>query len=48
VSWGEALRGALVPQLALDHNEFVTILAVLGTTISAYLFFWRAAEEAEG
>jgi NRAMP (natural resistance-associated macrophage protein)-like metal ion transporter len=47
VSWGEALRGALVPRLALDHDELVTILAVLGTTISPYLFFWQAAEEAE-
>ncbi len=47
VSWGEALEGALVPRFALNHDEFVTILAVLGTTISPYLFFWQAAEEAE-
>jgi NRAMP (natural resistance-associated macrophage protein)-like metal ion transporter len=47
VSWGEALWGAIVPRFALNHDEFVTILAVLGTTISPYLFFWQAAEEAE-
>ena len=36
-----------MPRFALNHDEFVTILAVLGTTISPYLFFWQAAEEAE-
>jgi NRAMP (natural resistance-associated macrophage protein)-like metal ion transporter len=47
VSWGEAVWGAFVPRFALNHDEFVTILAVLRTTISPYLFFWQAAEEAE-
>jgi NRAMP (natural resistance-associated macrophage protein)-like metal ion transporter len=47
VSWGEALTGAFVPRVSLNADEFTTILAVLGTTISPYLFFWQAAEEAE-
>ena len=47
VSWGEALIGALVPRLSLNRDMLTTVLAVLGTTISPYLFFWQAAEEAE-
>ncbi len=47
VSWGEALMGALVPRLSLNRDMLTTVLAVLGTTISPYLFFWQAAEEAE-
>lgn len=47
VPWGEALAGAFVPRLTFDRNTLTTVLAVLGTTISPYLFFWQAAEEAE-
>lgn len=47
VPWGEALTGAFLPRLTLNHDELTTVLAVLGTTISPYLFFWQAAEEAE-
>ncbi len=47
VSWGAALAGAFVPHISLDRDMFTTLLAVLGTTISPYLFFWQAAEEAE-
>ncbi len=36
-----------MPRLTLDRNALTTLLAVLGTTISPYLFFWQAAEEAE-
>ena len=47
VDWRAALLGALVPRIALDRDALTTLLAVLGTTISPYLFFWQAAEEAE-
>jgi Mn2+/Fe2+ NRAMP family transporter len=47
VSWREALVGAFVPRLTLDRDALTMLLAVLGTTISPYLFFWQAAEEAE-
>jgi NRAMP (natural resistance-associated macrophage protein)-like metal ion transporter len=47
VPWGQALTGALVPRLSLNRDMLTTVLAVLGTTISPYLFFWQAAEEAE-
>ncbi len=47
VPWPEALTGALLPRLTFDRSALTTVLAVLGTTISPYLFFWQAAEEAE-
>jgi hypothetical protein len=47
VSWGEALAGVLVPRLTWSLDYFTTIVAILGTTISPYLFFWQASQEAE-
>jgi NRAMP (natural resistance-associated macrophage protein)-like metal ion transporter len=47
IPWREALVGAFVPTLSLDRTSLTTLIAVLGTTISPYLFFWQAAEEAE-
>ena len=47
VPWGTALYGALVPQLALDPAHATGLVAVLGTTISPYLFFWQAGQEVE-
>lgn len=47
VSWGAALLGALVPQMSWTGSNLTTIVAILGTTISPYLFFWQASQEAE-
>ena len=47
VPWGTVLRGLLVPDISWDTNYLTTVVAVLGTTISPYLFFWQAAEEAD-
>ncbi|GGH31222.1 iron transporter [Alsobacter metallidurans] len=47
LSWGEVVRGALLPQFALNADAIVTVVAVFGTTISPYVFFWQAAEEVE-
>jgi NRAMP (natural resistance-associated macrophage protein)-like metal ion transporter len=47
VSWGEALAGALIPKLTWSADYFTTIVAIFGTTISPYLFFWQASQEAE-
>ncbi|CAN7708175.1 divalent metal cation transporter [Phyllobacterium sp. LjRoot231] len=47
VPWGEALYGVLVPQIAFDSDHAMALIAVLGTTISPYLFFWQAGEEVE-
>jgi NRAMP (natural resistance-associated macrophage protein)-like metal ion transporter len=47
ISWGEALTGVLVPRFTWSGDYFTTIVAILGTTISPYLFFWQASQEAE-
>jgi len=47
VPLGEALAGALLPQLSFKSDYVATLVAVLGTTISPYLFFWQASQEVE-
>lgn len=47
VAWGEALRGLFIPQIQWKPEYFTTLVAILGTTISPYLFFWQASQEAE-
>ena len=47
VSWGEALYRLVVPQVSVNKDYLTTIVAVFGTTISPYLFFWQASQEAE-
>jgi NRAMP (natural resistance-associated macrophage protein)-like metal ion transporter len=47
VDWGHALRATVLPSLSFNGRYFTTLIAVLGTTISPYLFFWQASEEAE-
>jgi NRAMP (natural resistance-associated macrophage protein)-like metal ion transporter len=46
VSWRDVLAG-LVPHITLDGKEITMVVAILGTTISPYLFFWQANEEVE-
>ena len=41
------MRATIVPSLSLDRMYFMTFVAILGTTISPYLFFWQAAQEVE-
>ena len=45
--WGEALRDTVWPRLNLDRDWLTTVVALFGTTISPYLFFWQASEEVE-
>jgi Mn2+/Fe2+ NRAMP family transporter len=47
VPWGEALRGLLVPHVRWDGAFLTTLVAILGTTISPYLFIWQSSQEAE-
>lgn len=47
IAWGEALYRLVVPPLSWDKGYWTTVVAVIGTTISPYLFFWQASEEAE-
>ena len=46
VAWRDALQ-SFVPSIRLDKDYLTTVVAVLGTTISPYLFFWQASQEAE-
>jgi NRAMP (natural resistance-associated macrophage protein)-like metal ion transporter len=45
--WGHALRGTFLPSISLKAEYLSALVAVLGTTISPYLFFWQASEEVE-
>jgi len=45
--WGQVLRDTLVPSMPRTRGEWSTVVAILGTTISPYLFFWQASEEVE-
>jgi NRAMP (natural resistance-associated macrophage protein)-like metal ion transporter len=47
VHWGEAITGTLIPKVTWNADYLTTIVAILGTTISPYLFFWQASQEAE-
>jgi NRAMP (natural resistance-associated macrophage protein)-like metal ion transporter len=47
VDWKHALAVTLVPHLEWSRGFLAVLVAILGTTISPYLFFWQAAEEVE-
>jgi len=47
VQWVEAAKGLLIPHVEWNGTFFTTLLAILGTTISPYLFFWQASQEVE-
>ncbi|MDB6082921.1 MAG: iron transporter [Gammaproteobacteria bacterium] len=47
VSWGQVIRGLIWPHLSTDRAFLLAVVAVLGTTISPYLFFWQASQEVE-
>ena len=47
VDWGQVAISTLVPQFDFSRISFELLLALAGTTISPYLFFWQAAEEME-
>ncbi len=47
VPWGSVVSQLVLPRLVLDHGTITMIVAVFGTTISPYLFFWQAAQEME-
>ncbi len=46
IDWTEALKGMVIPEIT-GRGAVVTIVAIFGTTISPYLFFWQAAQEVE-
>jgi NRAMP (natural resistance-associated macrophage protein)-like metal ion transporter len=47
VDWRHALAVTLVPHLEFSRGFLAVLVAILGTTISPYLFFWQAAQEVE-
>ncbi len=47
VDWHAALIGAVVPKLQSGRAAMMALVAVLGTTISPYLFFWQSSQEVE-
>jgi NRAMP (natural resistance-associated macrophage protein)-like metal ion transporter len=47
VPWSEAAKGFFIPTFSTSLTFWSTIVAILGTTISPYLFFWQASQEAE-
>jgi NRAMP (natural resistance-associated macrophage protein)-like metal ion transporter len=46
-SWIDVARATFIPTLPHSRGEVLLIVALFGTTISPYLFFWEAAEEVE-
>lgn len=46
-NWHEVLRGTVVPHISFDAKFLSMLVAMLGTTISPYLFFWQASQEVE-
>lgn len=47
INWGEALKHTFSPQITFSKDQLVLICAILGTTISPYLFFWQTSQEVE-
>ncbi len=45
--WPQVLRATIIPNITFDSGYITTIVAILGTTISPYLFFWQASQEVE-
>jgi NRAMP (natural resistance-associated macrophage protein)-like metal ion transporter len=47
IPWSAALLAAIWPRPTINTDYFLMVVAVLGTTISPYLFFWQASQEVE-
>lgn len=45
--WAQVARATFIPTFSLDKDYVVAIVAVLGTTITPYCFFWQSSQEAE-
>jgi NRAMP (natural resistance-associated macrophage protein)-like metal ion transporter len=45
--WSSVLRNAFLPSWPRESAQWATLVAILGTTISPYLFFWQASQEVE-
>ena len=47
VPWGQVLHDLVIPKLQWTSGYWMMLVALLGTTISPYLFFWQASQEVE-
>ena len=47
VGWSSLARSFLIPHFSLSKDYLTAIVAILGTTISPYLFFWQSSQEVE-
>lgn len=47
LNWGTVLKHAVVPSISFHKDQLLLICAILGTTISPYLFFWQTSQEVE-
>jgi NRAMP (natural resistance-associated macrophage protein)-like metal ion transporter len=47
VDWGAAMTGLVVPKAPINDASLMMIVAIFGTTISPYLFFWQSSQEVE-
>jgi len=47
LDWANVLQHAVIPTITFSKDQFLIICAILGTTISPYLFFWQSSQEIE-
>jgi len=47
IDWGDVLYHTIIPTMNFGRDEIILVCAVLGTTISPYLFFWQTSVEVE-
>ncbi len=47
LNWAEVFQKTIVPAITFSKDQIILITAVLGTTISPYLFFWQTSQEVE-
>jgi NRAMP (natural resistance-associated macrophage protein)-like metal ion transporter len=47
LNWGDVLHHAITPSITFNKEQLLIICAILGTTISPYLFFWQTSQEVE-
>ena len=46
-SWTRVIFATLIPNISMSYDYLLNVVAILGTTISPYLFFWQTGEEVE-
>ncbi len=47
LNWTEVLKNGFIPHIAFNKEQLILVSAILGTTISPYLFFWQTSQEVE-